>query len=67
MSQYEKLVEANQLLQACGWKLEPQSENGKMVYVVVDKNGVSRRSFIPVDRLFDYARGVFDAQDFSNV
>jgi hypothetical protein len=36
----------------------------QLIYVVRDQNGVPRRSFVPVERLWDYARGVFDAQKF---
>lgn len=61
----ERLTDAKQMLAACGWTLSSRTDlSGKVSYVVVDQNGVPRRSFIPVDRLYDYARGVFDAQRF---
>ena len=60
----EKLTDARQFLAACGWTISERTEGGKLAYVVVDQNGVPRRSFIPVERLYDYARGVFDAQRF---
>jgi nitrogen fixation protein FixH len=60
----EKLTDAKQLLAACGWSLREGVEHSKMVYVVVDQWGVPRRSFVPIERLYDYARGVFDAQRF---
>ena len=61
----EKLADARQFLAAAGWSLLEYND-AKTVYVVVDPQGVARRSFVPVDRLFDYARGVFDAQEFKN-
>lgn len=60
----EKLTDAKQMLAACGWELVEQITQGKLVFVVIDQNGVPRRSFVPVERLWDYARGVFDAQRF---
>lgn len=60
-----RLTDAKQLLAACGWELVEQPTNGKLVFVVIDQNGVPRRSFVPIERLYDYARGVFDAQRFS--
>ena len=60
----ERLTDAKQMLAACGWTLDEQVDNAKLTYVVIDQNGVPRRSFIPVERLYDYARGVFDAQRF---
>lgn len=63
----EKLADARQFLSASGWSLETNRLNGKLTYTVVDPRGVARRSFIPISRLLDYARGVFDTQDFSNV
>lgn len=61
----EKLIEARQLLAACGWRIEVRNDASKITYVVFDKAGVSRRSFVPTGRLWDYARGVFDAQEFN--
>lgn len=63
----EKLADARQFLSASGWSLETNRTNGKLTYMVFDPRGVARRSFIPIARLLDYARGVFDAQDFNNV
>jgi nitrogen fixation protein FixH len=60
----EKLTDARQMLAACGWTISERAEGGKLAYVVVDQNGVPRRSFVPVERLWDYARGVFDSQKF---
>ena len=60
----EKLTDARQFLAAAGWSISERTEGGKLAYVVLDQNGVPRRSFIPVERLYDYARGVFDAQEF---
>ena len=60
----ERLTDAKQLLAACGWTISERTEGGKLAYVVVDQNGVPRRSFVPVERLWDYARGVFDSQKF---
>lgn len=62
----EKLAEAYQLLAACGWHIEIDTRT-KVIYVVTDSNGVRRRSFVPVQRLYDYARGVFDSTEFNNV
>jgi hypothetical protein len=56
--------EARQLLSACGWCVDPQIYPTKTVYVVRDNVGTPRRSFVPPQRLLDYARGVFDAQEF---
>ena len=60
----ERLTDANQMLAACGWTISQRIEQGKLTFVVIDQNGVPRRSFVPVERLWDYARGVFDAQRF---
>ena len=60
----EKLTDARQMLAACGWTIEQRMENNKFFHVVIDQNGVARHSFIPIERLYDYARGVFDAQRF---
>jgi hypothetical protein len=60
----EKLTDAKQMLAACGWTIIESTENSKHVYIIVDAQGMPRRSFIPVERLYDYARGVFDAQKF---
>lgn len=62
-----RLAEARQFLSAAGWTVEEQHDNDRTTYVVVDKQGVPRRSFVPVDRLWDYTRGVFDAQDFDDL
>lgn len=64
----EKLNDAHQFLVACDWSLlvTQDNTNTKPSYIVVDPNGVQRRSFIPVDRLYDYARGVFDSKEFRN-
>ena len=61
----EKLTDACQMLAACGWTVTERIENGKRMYIVTDAFGLPRRSFIPVERLYDYARGVFDAQKFA--
>jgi hypothetical protein len=61
----EKLTDAKQMLRACEWRVVEHTENGKLIYVVIDNWQVPRRSFIPIERLYDYARGVFDAQQFS--
>ena len=60
----EKLTDACQMLAACGWAVTERTENGKRIYIVTDNFGYQRRGFIPVERLYDYARGVFDAQKF---
>jgi predicted metalloenzyme YecM len=60
----EKLTDARQMLAACGWDLHESILNGKPIYIVHDQNRVPRRSFVPIERLYDYARGVFDAQRF---
>lgn len=62
----EKLSDARQFLAAAGWSLR-EIHDTKTVYIVVDPHGVQRRSFVPVERLYDYARGVFDAQEFTSV
>jgi hypothetical protein len=61
----DPVAEARQLLAACGWTVQEHFDN-KTTYVVADAAGVPRRSFVPPQRLLDYARGVFDAQEFSN-
>lgn len=62
-----RLAEARQLLNACGWSVSEQVSNqyNKTTYVVFDSAGTPRRSFVPIQRLLDYARGVFDAQDWA--
>jgi hypothetical protein len=61
----EKLTDARQMLAACGWTISTCTDNtGKALHVVVDNMGLPRRSFVPIERLYDYARGVFDAQRF---
>ena len=67
MTPFEKLRETRQLFAACGWRIEVRNDTGKVTYVVFDKAGASRRSFVPVERLWDYARGVFDAQEFGEL
>jgi hypothetical protein len=62
-----RLAEAKQLLNACRWSLDIVPEYNRTVYVAVDPGGTPRRSFVPVDRLFDYARGVFDAQEWDHL
>lgn len=57
-----RLTDARQFLAVAGWTVEETYENGRTVYIVRDSYNIPRRTFIPVDRLFDYARGVFDAQ-----
>jgi hypothetical protein len=59
-----RLAEAKQLLSACRWSLDIVPETNRTVYVAIDPTGTPRRSFVPVDRLYDYARGVFDAQEW---
>ena len=67
-----RLAEAGQLLAACSWEIVEEysttpvanSTKCKTTYVVSDSSSVPRRSFVPIDRLYDYARGVFDAQEF---
>ena len=59
-----RLAEARQFLAACSWSIHTYEQNGKTHYVVYDSVGVPRRNFIPIDRLYDYARGVFDAQQW---
>lgn len=60
-----RLAEAKQLLNACRWSItEVHQDSGKIIYMVFDPTGIPRRSFVPVDRLWDYARGVFDAQEW---
>lgn len=59
-----RLAEAKQFLNACRWSVEAEVGPNKIVYMVYDPAGILRRSFVPVDRLFDYARGVFDAQSW---
>lgn len=60
----DKFREANQLLNACGWRTARLPYNGKKAYFVYDKMDVLVRTFVPVERLLDYARGVFDAQEW---
>jgi hypothetical protein len=62
----DPVAEARQLLAACGWTLSEHLEGAKPVYVAHDAAGMGRRQFIPPQRLLDYARGVFDAQDFGD-
>lgn len=58
-----RFAESRQLLNACHWSVtEVHQDSGKILYMVFDEAGTPRRSFVPIDRLFDYARGVFDAQ-----
>jgi hypothetical protein len=60
----DALAEARQLLAACGWQVESQINTTKTEYIVIDREGVRRRSFVPPQRLLDYARGVFDSTEF---
>jgi hypothetical protein len=60
-----RLAEATQLLAACGWTIAYQQQGTRFVYVVRDPTGLPRRSFVPINRLYDYARGVFDSQVWS--
>jgi hypothetical protein len=59
-----RLAEAIHLLAACGWSVTEQQEGTRLIYLVHDKKGRARRAFVPIDRLFDYAKGVFDAQEW---
>ena len=68
MNQPDKVLEARQLLVACGWDLKQitSTDGTNLTYEVYDPEGVLLRVFVPVQRLTDYARGVFDAQGYHN-
>ncbi len=66
MNQPSKFTEAEKLLNACQWYvLRLTSVTGaKQRFEVCNKAGILVRVFVPEQRLLDYARGVFDAQEF---